>query len=363
MVLQCVFLFVEEEDCLFGHLCRRCHPVDGQVLVKFGQQVKPRRLFVTKNTIAKLVCREVHCVWCARNDVRMGSGTQGTKRVECRKCVSLDDSMSHPGEATSTVCSGISRTATSTICSVRLSEIRPCRISRITCPVSSRIREAGTATICSTVSLCTRSCGTRFTTPTVSSITGETGTSPTSSAMCSCAYSCGQGLANSVMSPTTCGTGTSMISTMRKAEWLAGSEESRSAAQDRCGRMNESRRGTSKACLGRSCRKGWPREVRASQQAAVGVEVALPQKNETTRLPPLHDGAGEQTGKGAAVRTHCRQDGMPEGIAVQPTGSSGRQSLTWGTMRETKRCQSVHPGMEANVCADVLQVSPISRCK
>ena len=43
MFFQCMLLFVEEGDCLFGQLCSRCHPVDGQVLVKLALQVQPRR--------------------------------------------------------------------------------------------------------------------------------------------------------------------------------------------------------------------------------------------------------------------------------------------------------------------------------
>ena len=39
MFLQCILLFVEEEDCLFGRLCSRGHPVDWQALVKVASQV------------------------------------------------------------------------------------------------------------------------------------------------------------------------------------------------------------------------------------------------------------------------------------------------------------------------------------
>ena len=43
MFFQCMFLSVEEDHCLFTHLCGLCHPLDGQALVKLAQQVKPRR--------------------------------------------------------------------------------------------------------------------------------------------------------------------------------------------------------------------------------------------------------------------------------------------------------------------------------
>ena len=32
-----------------GRLCSRCHPVDGQALVKLAKQVKPRRPFVIRH--------------------------------------------------------------------------------------------------------------------------------------------------------------------------------------------------------------------------------------------------------------------------------------------------------------------------
>ena len=44
MFFQSMFLLVEEEDCLFGHLCSRCHPVDGQALVKLALQIATSKL-------------------------------------------------------------------------------------------------------------------------------------------------------------------------------------------------------------------------------------------------------------------------------------------------------------------------------
>ena len=43
MFFQCMFLSVQEDHCVFTHLCGLCHPVDGQALVKLAQQVKPHR--------------------------------------------------------------------------------------------------------------------------------------------------------------------------------------------------------------------------------------------------------------------------------------------------------------------------------
>ena len=54
-----LFIFVEEEKCLFGELCSTCHHVDGQALVKLVQQVEPRRV-LSSNTVKNNTTQLVH---------------------------------------------------------------------------------------------------------------------------------------------------------------------------------------------------------------------------------------------------------------------------------------------------------------